>query len=169
MQVNIEKTVALHVRAQDQVSPTSSSQAKSICKYRCPHLNCGFQFLTQHGMKVHAGRCEWKDEFEVEAIVGHRGPTVARQYKIRWKGYHGKATVPNTTLSKGEATSTPSSSPTTKRRKVCMCTTGGSVVMSATFPTPQRGAFSSTSLRRIRRTRCKTSRVRWLMKRWKSV
>ena len=87
MKANIEKTVALHVRAQDQVSPTSPSEAKSICKYRCPHLNCGFQFLTQHGLKVHAGQCKWKDEFEVEEIVGHRGPTVARQYKIRWKGY----------------------------------------------------------------------------------
>ena len=38
-------------------------------------------------MKVHAGRCEWRDEFEVEAIVGHRGPIVTRQYKIKWKGY----------------------------------------------------------------------------------
>lgn len=23
----------------------------------------------------------------LETIVGHRGPTVVRQYKIRWKGY----------------------------------------------------------------------------------
>lgn len=28
-----------------------------------------------------------ENEFEVEAIVDHQGPTVARQYKIRWGGY----------------------------------------------------------------------------------
>ena len=38
-------------------------------------------------MRIHASRCEWRNEFEVEAIVGHRGPTVTRQYLIRWEGY----------------------------------------------------------------------------------
>ena len=33
------------------------------------------------------GKTEWKGEFEVERILSHRGPVVARQYKIRWKGY----------------------------------------------------------------------------------
>ena len=87
MKVNVDKTVVLHVRAQDETSPTSPDEAKAVCKFRCPHLNCGFMFLTKHGMQVHAGRCKWKDEFEVDCIVGHRGPIVARQYKIRWKGY----------------------------------------------------------------------------------
>ena len=38
-------------------------------------------------MRVYAGGCEWKDEFEVEQILDHRGPVVERQYKIRWKGH----------------------------------------------------------------------------------
>ena len=87
MKVNAEKTVALHVRVQDETSPTSPDEAKAVCKFRCPHLNCGYQFLTKHGMLVHAGRCEWKNEFEVDSIVGHRGPIVVRKYKVRWKGY----------------------------------------------------------------------------------
>ena len=33
------------------------------------------------------GRCEWKDEFAVERIVDHRGPVVARKFKVRWKNY----------------------------------------------------------------------------------
>ena len=32
-------------------------------------------------------RCEWKNEYEVERIVDHRGLTVARKYKVRWKDY----------------------------------------------------------------------------------
>ena len=87
MQVNIEKTKALHVRTQDKTTPTSRAEAMAVCKFRCPHLNCGFQFVSKRGMKIHAGRCEWRNEYEVEAIVGHRGPTVVRQYLIRWKCY----------------------------------------------------------------------------------
>ena len=37
---------------------------------------------------VHAGRCEWRHEFEVDKIVGHRGPVVVRQFKIGWRGYN---------------------------------------------------------------------------------
>ena len=38
-------------------------------------------------MLVHAGRCEWGNEFEVERILACRGPPCARQYLIRWKNY----------------------------------------------------------------------------------
>ena len=41
-------------------------------------------------MLTHAGRCEWENEFEVESIIDHRGPIVARQYRIRWKDYSPK-------------------------------------------------------------------------------
>ena len=44
--------------------------------------------MTTAGLRVHMARCEWKDEYEVEKIVDHRGPVVARKYKIRWKDYH---------------------------------------------------------------------------------
>ena len=87
MDVNIEKTIMLHVREQERPPPTTREEALSVCKFECPHMHCNFRFHTMHGLKVHAGRCKWKDEFEVEKIVGHRGPIVARQYKIRWKGY----------------------------------------------------------------------------------
>ena len=87
MDVNTEKTVILHVCVQEKPSPTTREEASSVWKYKCPHLNCGFQFLTKHGLKVHEGRCEWCHEFKVEAVVGHRGPVVVRQYKIRWEGY----------------------------------------------------------------------------------
>ena len=143
--------------------PTSSSEAKSICKYHCPHLNCGFQFLTQHGMK---GRCEWKDEFEVEAIVGHRGPTVARQYKIRWKGYG-----PEYDTFERKNNVHPELITDYEKAK-------GVYVYDWRFRCDvcdlpclllREGEFLSTSLRRTRRTRCKTSRDRWPMKRLKSV
>ena len=77
----------MHVRAQDETSRTTPEEALAVCKFECPHLNCGFKFLTKHGLKIHMGRCEWKDEYQVEAIVGHRGPLVTRKYKIRWKDY----------------------------------------------------------------------------------
>lgn len=86
MDVNTEKTFILHVCAQEKPSPTTRQEVSSVYKCKCPHLNFGFQFLTKHGIKVHEGRCEWCHEFKVEAIVGHRGPVVVRQYKIRWEG-----------------------------------------------------------------------------------
>ena len=87
MVINVDKTKVLHVRKQDPTTPTTSHEASKVCKFKCPHLNCGFKFLTMHGMKVHAGSCKWKNEFVVEAIVDHRGPVISRQYKIRWKGF----------------------------------------------------------------------------------
>ena len=39
------------------------------------------------GLRVHMGRCPWKDEYEVEKLVDHRGAVVSRQYKVRWKNY----------------------------------------------------------------------------------
>ena len=83
MKVSIEKTVMMH--EQENPSPTSREEAVGVCKFQCPHLNCGFRFMTKHGLNVHTGKCEWRNGYEVEKIVGHRGPVVVRQYKIRWK------------------------------------------------------------------------------------
>ena len=85
MKVKITKTKVLHVRPQDPVSDTTCSEATKACKYVCPHLNCGFRFFTKRGMLIHAGRCEWRNEFEVENIIACKGPVCSRQYKIRWK------------------------------------------------------------------------------------
>ena len=87
MILNKEKTVAMHVREQDAITPTTPEEAKDVCKYTCPHLNCGFKFTSLAGLRVHMGRCSWKDEYEVDKIVGHRGAMVSRQYKVRWKDY----------------------------------------------------------------------------------
>lgn len=32
-------------------------------------------------MQMHVGKCEWKDEYEIE------GPTTNRSYLLKWKGY----------------------------------------------------------------------------------
>ena len=87
MVVKIDKTKVLHVRPQDPVTVTTSNEATKVCKFVCPHLNCGFHFLTKRGMLVHAGRCEWNQEFEVERILTCKGPLCARKYRIRWKHY----------------------------------------------------------------------------------
>ena len=87
MSVSIPKTMTLHVRKQDEVSKTTSEEAKKLCRYECPHLNCDHSFLTKKGMLIHAARCEWKDEFEIERIVSHRGPVTSRSYLVKWKGY----------------------------------------------------------------------------------
>ena len=85
MIINKEKTV--HVRDQDETSSTTAEEAKDVCRFTCPHLNCGFKFMSMAGLRVHMGRCSWKDEYEVDKIVAHRGAVVSRQYKVRWKNY----------------------------------------------------------------------------------
>ena len=87
MNVKIVKTKILHGRSQDPVTDTTSSEATAVSKFKCPHLNCGFRFLTKRGMQVHAGRCEWRNEFEIERILAYKGPVHARQYLVRWKNY----------------------------------------------------------------------------------
>ena len=87
MDLSAEKSFCLHVKQQDDISPMTSEEVRAQCKFTCPHLNCGHKFMTKAGLKIHMGRCEWRDEFEVERLVDHRGPVVARKYKVRWKGY----------------------------------------------------------------------------------
>ena len=62
MLLNADKTVVMHMRNQDNVSPMTQEEALSVCKFTCPHLNCGFgfRFRTKVGMKIHAGTCEWR-------------------------------------------------------------------------------------------------------------
>ena len=81
------KTKAMHVRAQEPITATSNTEASKVCKFICPHLNCGYKFLTKRGMLVHAGRCEWKEEFEIERILDCKGEVWNRKYLIHWKGY----------------------------------------------------------------------------------
>ena len=87
MSISIPKTMTLHVRQQDDVTKTTSEEAEKVCKHKCPHLNCNYTFMTKRGMQIHASRCEWRNEFELEKIVSHRGPVTSRSFLIKWKGY----------------------------------------------------------------------------------
>ena len=46
MEVKFIKTKVLHVRPQDPVTETTSSEASKVSKFVWPHINCGFRFLT---------------------------------------------------------------------------------------------------------------------------
>ena len=45
----------------------------------CPHPGCNHVFLTKRGINIHAGKCQWKNEFVVEKILSHKGPITVRQ------------------------------------------------------------------------------------------
>ena len=87
MTIKIKKTKVLHVRTQDPITATTEAEALNVCKFTCPHWGCDFKFRTKRGLRVHEGRCEWKDECELEQILDFTGPVCARQYLIRWKGF----------------------------------------------------------------------------------
>lgn len=53
-EISISKTKVLHVCEQDKVSATTDGEARSACKFTCPHTNCGFEFKTKLGMQIHA-------------------------------------------------------------------------------------------------------------------
>ena len=84
MCINIDKTKVMHVRSQDQITSTTTEEARKTCKFTCPHLTCGFKFRTKRGMLVHAGRCCWSKEFKVKRIIDCSGAIYNRKYKIRW-------------------------------------------------------------------------------------
>ena len=75
------------MRDQSQVSKTTCVEASKVCKFICPHLNCGHRFYSKRGAQIHAGKCPWKDEFEVEKILDSKGPICRRRFLIHWKGY----------------------------------------------------------------------------------
>ena len=87
MKINLIKTKALHVRSQNKVSKTTCAEASKLCKHVCPHVGCGYRFLTKRGMQIHAGRCTWKNEFEMEGILDCKGGICERKYLIKWKGF----------------------------------------------------------------------------------
>ena len=90
MKVSLPKTKVLHVREQDPITDTTNAEAISQCKFECPNIGCSFVFASKTGLNIHKAKCEWANEFEVNKIVGHKGPLTARKYKISWKGYDKK-------------------------------------------------------------------------------
>ena len=79
MSISISKTKVLHVQEQDATTATAPTEAVKLCKFSCPHHLCSHQFLTKHGMLVHAGTCEHKDIHPLEKIVAHAGPPQSRK------------------------------------------------------------------------------------------
>ena len=89
MQINVKKTKVMHVREQGMVSKTTVEEAERVCKFKCPHIGCTRIFYNKHGMKCHAGKCKWKDDYLIERIAGVRGPprSSRQEFLIKWKGY----------------------------------------------------------------------------------
>ena len=75
------------MRTQEKTSDTSKCESEQVCKFTCPHIQCGHKFLTKHGMLVHAGKCEFKDLRNLGKIVEHKGPAASRLYRVRWQGF----------------------------------------------------------------------------------
>ena len=40
MHINTSKTEMMHVKEQGRVSPLTASEAKDVCKHKCPHADC---------------------------------------------------------------------------------------------------------------------------------
>ena len=92
MSINIPKTKVLQVALQEKVSPTTPEEAAAACKYVCRHEGCNHCFMSKHDLLIHEGRCEWKNELEVDSIVGHDdGDMFKRKYMVKWKGYEDEA------------------------------------------------------------------------------
>lgn len=72
-----KKTVSMHVREQDRTTPTTREEDSQVSRFPCPYLNCDYRFMSLQGLRIHMSRCEWKDEFEVDQNVNHRGPVVS--------------------------------------------------------------------------------------------
>ena len=87
MHIAIAKTKVLHAREQDPISKTTPDEARAVCKFHCPHLHCNHYFVSKRGLHVHQAKCKWKDEFAVDQIINHKGPTTNRKYLIRWENY----------------------------------------------------------------------------------
>ena len=87
MVISVQKTKVLHVRQQEKTTATTSEEAIKVCKFECPHAHCDHKFLTKRGMQIHAGKCEYKDIYDIQKILDHRKPPSTREYLVRWLGY----------------------------------------------------------------------------------
>ena len=89
MIISVEKTKAMKVCEQDEVTPTTNDEAKKVCKFTCTNIGCTKVFFNKRGMLCHKGRCKWRDEYLIDKIVDVRGPaqTSRQEFLIQWKGY----------------------------------------------------------------------------------
>ena len=83
MVISIDKTKVLHVREQEPTSTTTANEAVKVCKFSCPHHLCTHQFLTKHGMLVHAGKCDHRNIHPMDKITEHKGTPYSCKYRVR--------------------------------------------------------------------------------------
>ena len=89
MEISIEKTEVMQVAEQGRSEPATKEELVSVCNLTCPHAGCSRVFLNAHGCKCHAGKCRYKNFYEVDKILAVRGPTGSpkREFLVRWRGY----------------------------------------------------------------------------------
>ena len=89
MEISITKTEVMHVREQGRVTRATSQEAKAVCTVVCPNIGCNKVFFNAHGAKCHAGRCKWRNTYNIDRILAVSGATGSphRRFKIRWAGY----------------------------------------------------------------------------------
>ena len=93
MNVNADKTKAMHVEEQEDLPALTSEQIKSVeegYKHECDF--CGKKFKTSRGMKIHRATCSCQhgltdEEFEVLRINAVFGTPPHRWFRVEWKGH----------------------------------------------------------------------------------
>ena len=98
MSISIDKTEVMQVTAQGAVTPTTSAEAKKVCKHKCRYAGCGRVFRNKHGLKCHEGKCKWRSSYwkknwTLERILAVRDKAgteddavPVKEFKIRWEG-----------------------------------------------------------------------------------
>ena len=71
---SIPKTKVMHIRCQDAVSSITRQEEKDVCKYICSNEGCDHCFLNLWGLKIHESRYNYRNHFEMDHILGCKGP-----------------------------------------------------------------------------------------------
>ena len=66
MEISIEKTEVMQVTEQGRTELATKEEIVSVCNFTCPHAGCSQVFLNAHGCKCHAGKCRYKNFYEVD-------------------------------------------------------------------------------------------------------
>ena len=83
---------------QDKTRKPTTAEASAECKFTCKH--CDNNYATKRGLRIHGGKCKWKNVYEAEKILAHRSENGGNgngdkaigygktSFLIRWKGYN---------------------------------------------------------------------------------
>ena len=86
----------MHLQLQDALRKPTADEARAHCKHTCKHIGCGQKFGNKHGLRVHQGKCKYKDVYEVESILDMRRTNPVEgtpagygktEFLVKWKGY----------------------------------------------------------------------------------